>query len=83
MATVAIKSCKQNDYRSERIKWERIKDMHSCEFYSKFLLSSISHSFMNTKKDQKYYIQGHYIEQENLVVFHINEMNAFQEGDFE
>ncbi|MDD3662472.1 MAG: hypothetical protein PHT84_01255 [Candidatus Pacebacteria bacterium] len=80
-ATIAIKSCQRSDYRSERIKWENINDMHCCEFYSKYLISSIFKSFIAQNEHQKYYIKGHYIRQENLVVFHINDMNAFQEGE--
>mgnify|MGYP003594571840 CR=1 FL=1 len=80
-AAIAIKSCNRGDYRSERIKWENIKDMHCCEFYSKYLITTIFNSFIEQKKDQKYYIKGRYIGQENLVIFRINDMNAFQEGD--
>ena len=80
-ATIAIKSCNESDYRSERIKWEIIKDTHCCEFYSKVLIKSIVNTLMKENHHQKYYIQGHFIEQENLAVFHMKEMNVFQEGE--
>lgn len=80
-ATIAIRSCQRGDYRSERIKWGNINDMHCCEFYSKYLISSIFKSFIVQRDSKKYSIKGKYIGQENLVIFHINDMNAFQEGE--
>lgn len=80
-ATIAIKSCRENDYRSERIKWDIIKDTHCCEFYSKDLIKSIVNTLMKNNDHKKYYIQGHFIKHENLAVFHMKEMNAFREGE--
>lgn len=80
-ATIAIKGCQKNEYRAEHIKWKILDDGKCCEFYSKFLLSSIANSFIEQNRHAKCYIQGQYISQENLVVFCINEATSIWEGE--
>ena len=44
-ALIAIRGCNKDDYRSERIRWDTLRDNNkSCEFYSKSLIKTIRKS---------------------------------------
>lgn len=70
---IAIKRCIKNDYRSERIRWDNLRDNNkSCEFYSKQLIKKIQNVFFNSNDTHKYRITGKYVSSENLMLFNIN-----------
>lgn len=69
---IAIKSCAQNDYRSERIRWTTMGTHHSCEFYSKFLVNELKKISAQWQPGEKYHFYGKYLEKENLVLFYMN-----------
>ena len=46
-SVIAIKSCRAQDYRSEKIRWETLGDKQCCEFYSKYLVKSLRNVCMD------------------------------------
>lgn len=68
-SVIAIKSCRAQDYRSEKIRWEDLGQKQCCEFYSKYLVKSLRNVCMDLVDEQRYSIIGRYIKTENLVTF--------------
>lgn len=81
-ALIAIRGCNKDDYRSERIRWDTLRDNNkSCEFYSKSLIKTIRKVFFNNIDTHKYRITGKYVNSENLTLFNINAHKIMQEDE--
>ena len=81
-ALIAIRGCNKDDYRSERIRWDTLRDNNkSCEFYSKSLIETIRKVFFNNIDTHKYRITGKYVNSENLTLFNINAHKIMQEDE--
>lgn len=79
---IGIKHCKEDDYYSERIRWNILNDKNkSCEFHSKVLIKNIRNAFFNTTDNNKYCILGKYIDTENLTIFDLTTCIKLIEGE--
>ena len=68
-SSIAIRNCSANDFRSERIKWQKISGKQCCEFYSKVLIKCLRGVCFDWKDDRSYKIDGNLIASEQLVLF--------------